>query len=95
MVYRGATIVLDGTLASVRFGYLGPWEIKDMLTIHKKLVVDEHGTPHEVILPWEEYRQIEQLLGFDLTPDAVADLEQAAKDRQSGTPGAYEDLDSI
>jgi len=66
-----------------------------MLTIHKKLVVDENGIPHEVILPWEEYCQIEELLGFDLGPDAVADLEQAAKDRVSGAPGAYEDLDSI
>ena len=66
-----------------------------MLTIHKKLVVDEHGTPHEVILPWEEYRQIEELLGLDLSSDAVADLEQAAKDRQSANPDAYEDLDSI
>jgi PHD/YefM family antitoxin component YafN of YafNO toxin-antitoxin module len=66
-----------------------------MLTIHKKLVVKEDGTPHEVILPWEEYRQIEELLGFDLESEAVADLEQAAEDRRAGTPDAYEELDSI
>ncbi len=66
-----------------------------MLTIHKKLVVDEDGTPQEVIVPFEEYRQIEELLGLDLEPQAIADLEEAAKDRESNAPGAYVDLDSI
>ena len=66
-----------------------------MLTIHKKLVVDEHGTPQEVIVPWEEFRQIEELLGLDLDAEAVADLEEAARDRESGAPGAYVDLDAI
>ena len=46
-----------------------------MLTIHKKMVVDQDGTPQEVIIPWEEFRQIEELLGLDLDPQAVADLD--------------------
>ena len=66
-----------------------------MLTIHKKLVVDEHGAPQEVILPWDEYRQIEELLGLDLDSEAIADLEEAAKNRESGTAGASVDLDAI
>jgi len=66
-----------------------------MLKIHKKLVVDEKGRPQEVILPWEEFRQIEEALGLDLDATAVADLEEAAKDREANTPGAYVDLDSI
>lgn len=66
-----------------------------MLKIHRKLVIDERGRPQEVILPWEEYRQIEEVLGLDLDDDAVADLEKAAKDREAGTPSAYVDLDSI
>ncbi|MCB1033716.1 MAG: hypothetical protein KDD47_07775 [Acidobacteria bacterium] len=66
-----------------------------MQTIHKKLVVDEEGRPQEVILPWEEFRQIEELLGLDLDAKAVADLEASAEDRAKGTPGAYVDLDSI
>ena len=66
-----------------------------MLTVHKKLVVDEEGKPYEVILPWEEYRQIEELLGLDLDSDAIADLEEAAKDREAGTRGAYVDLDAL
>ena len=66
-----------------------------MLTIHKKMVVDDDGTPQEVILPWKEYRQIEELLGLDLDLKAVTDLEEAAKDRESGSTEAYVDLDSI
>jgi PHD/YefM family antitoxin component YafN of YafNO toxin-antitoxin module len=66
-----------------------------MVTVHKKLVVDEEGRPQEVILPWEEYRQIEELLGLDLDAEAVADLEEAARDREAGTPDAYLDLDAI
>ncbi len=66
-----------------------------MLTIHKKLVVDERGKPQEVILPWDEYRQIEELLGLDLDAEAIADLEEAARDREAGTPDAYVELDSI
>lgn len=66
-----------------------------MLKIHRKLVIDDRGRPQEVILPWEEYRQIEEVLGLDLDDDAKADLERAAKDREAGTPGAYVDLDSL
>jgi PHD/YefM family antitoxin component YafN of YafNO toxin-antitoxin module len=66
-----------------------------MLKVHKKLVIDEKGRPQEVILPWKEYQQIEEVLGLDLDDDAIADLEQAASDREAGTPDAYVDLDSI
>ena len=65
-----------------------------MLAIHKKLVVDEHGEPQEVT-PGRKSQQIEELLGLDLEPDAVADLEEAARDREAGTSNAYIDLDSI
>ncbi len=66
-----------------------------ILTIHKKLVVDEHGTPQEVILPWDEYRQIEELLGLDLDQEAIAELDEASKDRDSGATDGYVDLDTI
>lgn len=66
-----------------------------ILTIHKKLVVDEHGAPQQVSLPWEEYRQIEELLGLDLDGEPIADLEEAAEDRESGTTDAYVELDAI
>jgi PHD/YefM family antitoxin component YafN of YafNO toxin-antitoxin module len=72
-----------------------PPEGHAMLTVHKKLVVDEQGQPREVILPYEEYLQIEEILGLDLDAEAIADLEEAARDRKAGTPGAYLDLESL
>ncbi len=66
-----------------------------MITIHKKLVVDEHGKPTEVIIPWDEYKEMEKLLGLDLDKTAVEDLKQARKDRAKGKKDAYSDLDSI
>jgi PHD/YefM family antitoxin component YafN of YafNO toxin-antitoxin module len=66
-----------------------------MITIHKKVVVDEHGKPTEVIIPWEEYKEMEELLGLDLDKEAVSDLKQAQDDRASGNKEAYSDLDSI
>ncbi len=66
-----------------------------MITIHKKLVVDDHGKPTEVIIPWDEYKEMEELLGLDLDKTAIEDLKQARKDRAKGKKDAYSDLDSI
>ena len=31
-----------------------------MITLHKKIVVDEQGKPMEVIIPWDEYKELEE-----------------------------------
>ena len=66
-----------------------------MITLHKKIVVDEQGKPMEVIIPWDEYKELEEMLGLDLDQEAIEDLNQAKKDRASGKKDAYVDLDSI
>lgn len=63
-----------------------------MLTIHKKVV---NGNPKEVIIPWEEYKKIEESLGLDLTQEAIEDLKQAKNDRDNSNKDAYVDLESI
>jgi PHD/YefM family antitoxin component YafN of YafNO toxin-antitoxin module len=63
--------------------------------VHKKLVVDDHGMPTEVIIPWDEYQEIEELLGLDFDDTAFEALKQAKKDRESGNKGAFIDLDLI
>jgi len=64
-----------------------------MLTIHKKLVVDKHWMPMEVIIPWDEYREMEELLGLDLDEAVIDDLRQARSDRAKGKKEVYLDLD--
>lgn len=66
-----------------------------MLTLHKKLIVDERGNPTDVVIPWPEFVEISELLGLDLDAEAVADLEAAQADRKSGNPEAYLDFDAI
>lgn len=66
-----------------------------MMQIHKKIVIDEHGEPSEVLIPWEEFQALEEMLGLDLDGEAVADLEQARKDRTAGRTDAYVDLDDL
>jgi len=66
-----------------------------MYAIQKKVVVDEQGRPQEVIISWEQYQQISEMLGLDLDEGTIADLRQAQHDRTTKNPDAYIDLDEI
>lgn len=66
-----------------------------MISIHKKIVIDECGNPYEVIIPWAQFQEISEILGLDLDSEALEDLRQARKDRESDKQGAYISLDSI
>ena len=66
-----------------------------MMNIHKKIVVDEQGNPQEVIIPWNEFQEIAEILGLDLDSEALEDLSQARKDREIGKHEAYIDLDRL
>jgi len=57
------------------------------MNINKRYIVDEQGNPKEVI--------IAELLGWDLDGEAVQQLREARRDRESGKKDAYVDLDSI
>ena len=63
--------------------------------INKKYIVDEKGNPKEVIIPVEDFRKIEELLGWDLDDEIVLQLREAKRDRERGIKEAYTDLDSI
>jgi hypothetical protein len=66
-----------------------------MLAIHKKVVKDVNRSPNEVIIPWEEYKKIEESLALDLSQEAIEDLKQAKVDRDNSNKDAYIDLESI
>jgi hypothetical protein len=65
------------------------------MNINKKYIVDEEGNPKDVIIPLDDYRKIEELLGWDLDDGTIKQLRQAKKDRDSGNKEAYVDLASI
>jgi hypothetical protein len=63
--------------------------------ISKRYIVDEDGNTKEVVIPMEDFRKIEELLGWDLDDEAVEQLRKARRDRETGNKDAYVDLDSI
>lgn len=66
-----------------------------MLTLHKKLIVDECGNPTDVVIPWPEFVELSEILGLDLNEAALDDLKAAQADRQAGNQDAFLDLDEI
>ncbi len=66
-----------------------------MISVHKKIIVNEQGKPTDVIIPWEEYKVIEESLGLDLEDNAIEAINQAKRDRENGKEDAYLDLESI
>ena len=64
-----------------------------MITIHKKIVLDKHGNPTEVIIPYKEFLELEELIGFDLEEEVKEHLRQAKDDRMLNRVNSYVDLD--
>jgi hypothetical protein len=65
------------------------------MNINKRYIVDEEGNPKEVVIPLDDYRKMEELLGWDLDDKTVKQLREAKKDRAKGKKKAYVDLASI
>ena len=65
------------------------------MKINRRYIVDENGNPKEVVIRMEDFRKIEELLGWDLDDEVVNQLRKARSDRESGNKDAYVDLDSI
>ena len=64
-----------------------------MLNIHKKIVTDETGKLTEVILPIEEYRELEEILGLDLSEADRQSLKKAKDAHKHGKIEAFRTLD--
>ncbi|MFW5799917.1 MAG: hypothetical protein ACOCV8_03785 [Spirochaetota bacterium] len=59
------------------------------MTIHKKIVIDDKGKPSEVIIPYDEFKHIEEMLGLDLSDGEKKSLDEAMKYRQKNDFSAY------
>jgi hypothetical protein len=68
---------------------------RTMIPIEKKVVINEAGVPQEVIISWQQYVAICEILGLDLDEAAVADLHQARRDRAMQNRDAYITLDTL
>lgn len=66
-----------------------------MITIEKRIVVDEQGKPQGVLISWEDYQMIEEILGLDLEETVTEQLRAARADRARDNSDAYVDLAEI
>jgi PHD/YefM family antitoxin component YafN of YafNO toxin-antitoxin module len=66
-----------------------------MIGIHKKIVLDENSNPSAVIIPWDEFQEIAELLGLDLDKRAIEEIKEARHDRESGKMKHYVSLDEL
>jgi hypothetical protein len=60
-----------------------------VIKIQRKIVVDEHGAPKEAIIPWKQFCEIAEILGFDLDEPARTDLRAARHDLRHGKSKAF------
>lgn len=66
-----------------------------MNAVPKKLVVDEHGKPLEVIIPWAAFCEVAETLGWDLDDEAEKDLRETRRDLEAGQEQAFVPLSSL
>ncbi len=66
-----------------------------MISIRKKIVLDEYGNPTEVIIPYKEFLELEELLGLDLEDEVKEHLRQAKNERIISKENSYISLDEI
>jgi len=52
-------------------------------------VVDEHGAPKEAIIPWKQFCEIAEALGYDLDEQAKNDLRATRRDLRQGKSEAF------
>lgn len=66
-----------------------------MTVIQKKIVVDEHGVPQEVIIPWAQFCELSEALGLDLDATEQGELREALDDSRSRRSEAFTPLDEL
>ena len=66
-----------------------------MNAIQKRIVIDEHGEPLEVIIPWAHFCELSEALGLDLDAETTAGLREAKRDWESGNHAAFTPLSEL
>ena len=61
----------------------------------KKIVVDELGQPLEVIIPWDDYQELAERMGWDLSEEEAADVREAMADWRGGKREAFTTLEEL
>lgn len=79
------------TIAMLAYGCYA----SNMLAICKRIVVDQRGRPRDVIIPWTQFCEMSEALGFDLDKKAKTDLRAARRDLKRRNSKAFRPLSSL
>jgi len=66
-----------------------------VIKIQRKIVVNERGEPKEAIIPWKQFCEIAEAMGFDLDEEARTDLRATRRDMKHGKSEACVPLSRI
>jgi hypothetical protein len=66
-----------------------------VIKLQRKIVVDEHGEPKEAIIPWKQFCEIAEALGYDLDENARADLRATRRDLRQAKTSAFVSLSKL
>jgi hypothetical protein len=66
-----------------------------MLSIRKKIVVDDQGRPSEGIISWAQFCELSEALGLDLDDKAREDLRATRRDLKRRNSSAFKPLSAF
>lgn len=59
------------------------------MIITKKIVLDEKGSPSDVIIPYEQFVELSEIYGWDLDEEEQKDLTEALADSRARNRDAF------
>jgi hypothetical protein len=66
-----------------------------VLKLRRKIVVDKNGTPKGAIIPWKQFYEMAEALGFDLDERVKSDLRAARSDFRHSKSKAFLPLSKV
>lgn len=65
------------------------------MTITHQTVIGDNGKPSAVIIPWDVFLKVRDMLEGEPTPEEAEAMKEAEADRLNGNADAFTDLEDI
>ena len=65
------------------------------VNITHQTVIGDNGKPSAVIIPWDVFQKVRDMLEGEPTPEEAEAMKEAEADRLNGNTDAFTDLDDL
>jgi PHD/YefM family antitoxin component YafN of YafNO toxin-antitoxin module len=65
------------------------------MIITHQTVIGDNGKPSAVIIPWDVFQKVREMLEGEPTPEEAEAMKEAEADRLNGNDDAFTDLDDL